>query len=119
MTSDDLASGVVRAGVVAVAIVALAAAIAAGMGAAAGVLAGGAVALGNFRWLVRDASRLTATAGAGSAVRLLPLGLRHLTALASLAVLIGSGWSHPLAVAAGLAVLPPVLVVQGLRAGAR
>jgi hypothetical protein len=35
---------------------------------------------------------------------------------ATLGGLVVSDWTHPVAVAAGLLVLPPVLVVQGLHA---
>jgi hypothetical protein len=116
MGATELAGRVFGAGVLAVAaVVALAAALL-GVREAMGVAAGGAIAFGNFRWLARDAARL-GTLGAGR--RLPLLGLRQLVAFGALAALIVSGFCHPLAVVAGLALLPPVLVVQGLRAAAR
>ena len=118
MGAGELTDRVVRPGVVAAAACAVLAGLLVGPWEAAGVLAGGVIAFGNFRWLARDAGRLGASEeGAGR--RLLPVGLRQIAAFAALAALIGSGVSHPLAVAAGLALLPPVLIVQGLRAAAR
>lgn len=81
-----------------------------------GVLAGGALALLNYACLVRIGRGLVASAGqgarswwwAGSA-------LRHLGSFAALALLFWSGRVHPLAVAAGLGVVPVVLIVLGLR----
>lgn len=117
MGAGELTGRVVRAGALWVTVLAAIAAVMVGVREAAGVAAGGAIALGSFRWLVRDAIRLTAAGDPGRG--LLPMGLRQIAAFGGLAVVIGSGWSHPVAVAAGLAVLPPVLVVQGLRAAAR
>lgn len=86
-----------------------------------GVLSGGGLALGNFGWLSvggRGALRLLR----GRRVHplwLLGLGLRHLSCFAALAGLLWSGYVHPLAVVVGLSVLPPVLIIQGLRVVAR
>jgi hypothetical protein len=114
MQAAELVGRVLRTGGVAVAALATAAWAALGLDEAAGVAAGGAIALGNFRWLARDAGRLGA--GGEGARRALPGTLRHLAAFGALAALLGSGWIHPLAACAGLAVLPPVLVAEGLRA---
>src|SRR5215831_1007279 len=118
MGAGELADRVVRAGVLAVAAAAVLAWVLAGPSAALGVVVGGIIAFGNFRWLARDASRLSAQGEARAGRRLLPIGLRQAAVFGALAVVIGCGLSHPLALAAGLAVLPPVLVVQGLRAAA-
>jgi ATP synthase I chain len=119
MGPGELTRRVCRAGVLAVAVVAAATALLFGGREAAGVAAGGGIAFGTFRWLARDAGCLAAIAQSAAPPRLLPLGFRQIAAFAAIALLIGSGWCHPLAVAAGIALLPPVLVVQGLRAAAR
>jgi ATP synthase I chain len=115
MGAGELTHRVCRAGAFAVVMLAAPTALLVGLREAAGVAAGGGIAFGSFRWLARDAARF-GTLGPGSAMRLLPIGLRQIAAFTGLAVLIGSGWTHPVAVAAGLALLPPVLVIQGLRA---
>ena len=66
--------------------IALGAAWVAGPGAGVGVLAGGAIAVGNLWWL----------------------------SLRAVAVVFASGLVHPLAVVAGLTVLPVVVIVRGL-----
>ena len=111
MIAADLVNGVMVTGLGATALLSIIAAAIAGPGAALGVAGGAVITLLNFRWLARDAVR--ATTGSG---RLTGIGLRKLGALAALGALIVSGWTHPVAVAAGLLVLPPVLVAQGLRA---
>jgi hypothetical protein len=119
MGAGELADRVVRTGAVAAVACAVLAGMLVGPWEGAGVLAGGVIAFGNFRWLARDAGRLGTIGEAGAGRRRLPGGLRQIAAFAALAALIGSGVSHPLAVAVGLALLPPVLVVQGLRGAAR
>jgi hypothetical protein len=77
---------------------------------------GGAIAIVNFRWLARDVDRATALIAAGTPTlgRLSRVGLRQLVTLGALGVLVAQGWAHPVAVAVGLAILPPVLLAQGL-----
>jgi hypothetical protein len=120
MTAPELRAGALRTGAAAVAALAVGGGLLGGLPGALGVLGGGAVALGNFGWLCRDAERLAAALeGPGPARwRLAPALLRQLGALGALGALLAGGLAHPAAVAAGLAVLPPVLLVQGLRAGA-
>jgi hypothetical protein len=110
MIAAELVNGVMVTGLGATVLLSIIAAALAGPGAALGVAGGAVITLLNFRWLARDAIR--ATTGSG---RLSGIGLRKLGALAALGALIVSGWTHPVAVAAGLLVLPPVLVAQGLR----
>jgi hypothetical protein len=109
-------SFVKRASVETVAVVGVLAAVAAGIGgpsAGVGVLAGGALATANLWWLTR---RLVA-ASTGARVGW-PLGamLRLGAAGAAIAVVLGTGLAHPVAVVGGLTVLPCVLVVRGLAA---
>jgi hypothetical protein len=42
------------------------------------------------------------------------VGLRQLFTFGALGLLVAQGWAHPVAVAVGLAALPPVLLAQGL-----
>jgi hypothetical protein len=85
--------------------------------AALGMMAAGALSALNFRGLTRGA--LWAMGGARpSWLWGLASGARLLLLMAALALLFVSGAVHPVAVVAGLGVLPAVLVVGGLR-GAR
>jgi hypothetical protein len=118
MEADELTDRVLRLGVLALAPIAVLVAATVGLREGAGVAAGGVLALGDFRWLARDAQRLVRGNREGG-LRLAPIALRQLAAFGALAALIGSGIVHPLSVAAGLAVLPPVLIVEGLRAAKR
>ena len=86
----------------------------AGPAAATGVGGGGAIALLNFRWLARDVGRATALVAEGGGGRIGRLGLRQLATFTALGLLVAQGWAHPVAVGIGLAVLPPVLLAEGL-----
>ena len=114
--SVDLAARVTWTGAATVAAMAAGAWWLAGAPAAAGVASGGAIALANFRWLARDVSRATEliAAGAPTVGRLSRVGLRQLVTFGALGVLVAQGWAHPVAVAVGLAALPPVLLAEGL-----
>jgi hypothetical protein len=95
--------------------VTVACALAGGLSAAAGALAGGAVSLGSFLWLVQGA----AGAGAALAGRVGPLWvlgvlLRWVAVFGAVAALVWAGAS-PLALAAGASVLPLVILARGLR----
>lgn len=81
-----------------------------------GFLAGGALALASYACLVRVGRGFLAAPGSGAlAWWWLGSALRHLAAFAVLALLFSRGGVHPLAVAAGLGVLPVVLIALGLR----
>ena len=86
-----------------------------------GVLAGGGVALGNLVWLRAGSHRALRLFGGGRVhpLWLLSLGVRHLSLFGALGLLLWSGFIHPFGVIVGLSVLPPVVVVQGLRAAVR
>jgi hypothetical protein len=84
-----------------------------------GLLAGGALAIINFRWLVARATAVTtvlsATPGTGSAaasVWLVGSGLRFGASLAACTLLLATGW----ALLAGFTLLPCDLIVRGLAA---
>ena len=109
--ATELAKRVIVTGFLVTLPLALAAVIAFGPGAGAGVIGGALVALLNFGGLAREAVRAT-----DNGRRRLRLGLRQLAVFAILGGLVVSDWTHPVAVAVGLMVLPPVLVAQGLHA---
>jgi hypothetical protein len=92
----------------------LVAALLAGRSALLGVLVGGGVTLGNLLWLSRGGGQGLGLSGSRP-LWFLSLGFRHLALFATLALFLWSGQVHPLALAIGLSVLPPVLVLQGLR----
>src|SRR5436853_375562 len=66
------------------------------------------------RWLARGAAGALRGEG-GFALGLTGLGLRSAGAFGALALTLAGGWAHPLAVIAGLSVLPPVLIAAGVR----
>jgi len=103
--------------VIALVPVAVGGALGAGWPGAVGSLAGGLIALAAFRWIARGVSRaVSAGAHGGLALSGLAAGVRHLALFAALAVVLASGVAHPLALVAGLSVLPPMIIVFGLRA---
>jgi ATP synthase I subunit len=117
MTVPDLTSRVTRRCLLALPVVTVGAAWFAGLPGAVGVGAGAGIALVHFRWLAWGAARgglLGVGRGAFSAAG---LGLRYAATFAALALTLASGWAHPLAVIAGLSVLPPVLIAEGVRNG--
>jgi len=118
MTTTELGVRVTVGSMALVALVALGAGWLAGASGALGALAAGALALGNFLWLARGASRVTGrTAGPVARGWALTFGARYLAVTVVLGVLLATGRAHPLAVVAGLTVLPCVLVAIGLGAG--
>ena len=114
MTSSDLTTSVTRRTVAAVVVLMVAGGWLGGVPGAAGVLAGGALALGSFRWLAARVRAVTADAAMSSGwVAVTGLRLAAVAALAALAF--AAGWVHPIALLAGYTVLPVALVTQGLR----
>lgn len=95
---------------------AAAAVILGGMPAAVGVLAGGALAVVNFRWLAALAAATTAAGRAPGAAWLAMAGLRFTVCAAVCAALFLSGAAHPVALLAGFTALPCVLITRGLAA---
>src|SRR5216110_2416339 len=68
---------------------------------AVGTLAGGALAVVNFRWLAW----------------LIGAGLRFTACMAACAWLLSTGWAHPIALMAGFSVLPCDVIARGLALG--
>lgn len=117
----DLVGRVTGGGAMALFPLAAAALYLAGLPGFLGVLAGGGVAFGNFRWLSLGSRRALALFGSGRPhpLWLVGLGLRHLALFAALGILVWSGYVHPVGLIVGLSVLPPTLIVEGLRAAGR
>ena len=116
----DLIGGVTRATALVVVPVAVIAAVLAGWPGAAGALAGALVSLVSFRWIARASRRagMLLAGGRPGTLWLLGLGTRHLTLFAAIALCLWSGIAHPIALVAGLSLLPPVLILFGLRSAA-
>ena len=123
MTPSELRGRVTLDTCAAAALLAAPAAWIGGAPAGLGLLAGGALAIINFRWLVARATAVTtvlsATPGTGSAaasVWLVGSGLRFGASLAVCTLLLATGWAHPIALLAGFTLLPCDLIVRGLAA---
>ena len=114
MTTSDLTTSVTRSTAAAVVVLALAGGWLGGAPGAAGVLAGGALALGSFRWLAARVVAVSAGAAMPSAW-IVVTGLRLVAVAALAALAFAAGWAHPIALLAGYTVLPVALVTQGLR----
>ena len=85
----------------------------AGPSAGIGILAGGALAVANLWWLTRGLAAVSAESSAGWPLAAM---IRLAAAGGAIAVVLGTGLAHPVAVVGGLTVLPCVLVVRGLAA---
>jgi len=123
MTPSELRGRVTLDTCAAAALLAALAAWIGGAPAALGMLAGGVLAIVNFRWLVARVTAVTAalcaTPGAGSAaasVWLVGSGLRFGASLAACTLLLATGWVHPIALLIGFTLLPCDLIVRGLAA---
>jgi ATP synthase I chain len=113
--SSDFVGRVSRAMLVALAPVAAGGAFLAGWPGAIGSLAGGFISLGSFRWIAHAAARASMSSGrTGLALSALAVGARHLALFGVLAWVLWSGAAHPVALLAGLSVLPPIVIVLGL-----
>ena|SRR5437867_1024124 len=113
--SGEFVAQVSRVMLLALGPLAAAGGLAAGWRGAVGGLAGGLISLGSFRWIASGVARAAAPAAAGSlALTAVAVGVRHLAAFGALALALGSGAAHPVALLVGVSVLPPVLIALGL-----
>lgn len=115
MTTSELSARVTIESAVVSGLVVLVALTGWGIAAGAGVAAAGALTIVNFRWLTGAAAR--AAAGGrerGLATWVLMGSGRFAGMLTAFALLLASGWVHPVAVVAGLLVVPSVVVGRGL-----
>lgn len=118
MTTSELSARVTIESAVACAVLALLATAGWGVAAGAGVAAAGTLTIMNFRWLARGAAA-AATAGGRDSRRVawaLSATGRFAVMITAFALLFASGWVHPVAVVAGLVVLPCAVVASGLAA---
>jgi len=114
----DLVGRVSWAAVALLAPVTLAAGWLAGRPGALGALAGVAISLASFTWIARGVQGSAKFFAGGRAHPMWALGLalRYVVLFGAVALLLAYGIVHPLALIAGLSVLPPVLIALGLRA---
>ncbi len=98
--------------------VSLAAGALAGWPGVMGALAGGLVSLTSLHWIARGVKSAAGFFAGGRAHPLwvFALGLRYVLLFGAVGLLLGSGVVHPMALMGGLSILPPVLIVVGLRA---
>src|SRR3989442_5180497 len=114
MTPSNMTARVTAATFALVAALAAPAGWPGGPAAALGVLAGGALAIVNFRWLAARAVAVASSAGVAGGAWLVGARLRLAAFAAACAVLLALEWAHPVALLAALSLLPSALVVQGL-----
>ena len=91
----------------------------AGAPAGLGILAGGALAVVNFRWLAARAEVAAAAPGLAGALWYVGAALRFALVAAVAGLLFVSGWAHPVALLAGFSVLPCAVIAHGLAAARR
>lgn len=118
MTKSEFTARVTLHGALATAGTAVLAGWFAGVTTSAGVVAGGGLALVDFRWLTRSAS-VAAAAVTGGRLRagwMLAAAARLLVMFGAISLMLVSGRIAPVALMAGLAVLPLVVIAQGFRA---
>src|SRR5688500_12538551 len=116
MTPGELKARVTVATCAGAVLMALPVAWLAGSPAALGILAGGALAVLNFRWLAARADVAAAAPGFVSALWYAGAALRFVLVATVAGALFVSGWAPPGALLAGLAVLPCALLAFGLHA---
>ncbi len=89
-----------------------------GWSGALGALAGGLISLVSLNWIARGVrtANLFFAGGRAHPMWIAALGLRYVLLFGAVGLLLGSGTVHPIALMAGLSILPPVLIVLGLRA---
>jgi hypothetical protein len=114
---SEFVERVSRAMLFALAAVAAGAGMVAGWPGAVGGLAGGIISLGSFRWIARAVTRASAVpTGHGLALSALAVGARHIVLFGALAFVLWTGAAHPVALLAGLSLLPPIVIALGLAA---
>src|SRR5688572_24521760 len=100
MTPGELKARVTVATCAGALLLALPVAWLAGAPAALGILAGGALAVLNFRWLAARADVASAAPGLAGALWYAGAALRFVLVAAVAGVLFASGWAHPAALLA-------------------
>lgn len=89
-----------------------------GASSAIGTVAGGLLSLGSLYWIARGVRNAGGFLAGGRSHKLwvVALGLRYAVLFAAVALLLRTGAAHPLGLVAGLSVMPPVVIILGLRA---
>jgi len=116
MTPSELKARVTVATGAGAVLIALPFAWLAGSPAALGILAGGALAVLNFRWLAARADVAAAAPALTGALWYVGAVFRFALVATVTGALFVAGWAHPVAVLAGLTVLPCALLAFGLHA---
>ena len=114
----ELVGRVTRTSLIILAPVSLAAGLLGGGAGALGALAGGLLSLASLWWLSRGVRSAGAFFAGGRAhpLWMIALGGRYTLFFGAVALLLWSGAVHPVGLLAGLSVVPPVLILIGLRA---
>lgn len=116
MTPSELTAHVTRRTCAASVALAVPAAWLAGAEGGVGVLAGGAMAVGAFRWIAARVIALTATGSAARALWVMGSGLRFTGIAAIAALLLATGWAHPVGLLVGVTLMPVGVLALGWRA---
>ena len=89
----------------------------AGWPGAIGALTGGLLSLASLYWVARGVKSAAGFFSGGRAhpMWVFALGLRYALLFGAVGLLLWSGVVHPVALIAGLSILPPVLIAAGLR----
>ncbi|MBI4637424.1 MAG: hypothetical protein HY727_13845 [Candidatus Rokubacteria bacterium] len=116
MTLAEFTASVTLRTALAVGGLALPAAWLGGQAAALGFLGGAAIGVASLRLLARALSAALAGRGPGRPGLgwIVAVGGRYLLSFLALGFLLATGWAHPLALMAGLAVVPSVVIARGL-----
>jgi hypothetical protein len=114
----ELVGRVSRTSLIILAPVSLAGGLLGGLAGALGTLAGGLLSLASLFWLSRGVRSVDGffAGGRKHPLWVIALGCRYSLLFGAVALLLWSGAVHPVALLAGLSVLPPVLIILGLRA---
>ena len=119
MTLDEMRARVTAESAVAVLALAALAAWIGGTVAALGMIAGGALAIGNFRSLAARVAALGSPDGDGARGFLLGFGLRFAVLAVACGALLATGHAHPVTLLAGLTVVPLAVLARGLHVALR
>jgi ATP synthase I chain len=89
-----------------------------GASGAIGTVAGGLLSLASLYWVARGVRNVRGFLAGGRSNRgwVIALVLRYAVLFGVVALLLRTGAAHPLGLVAGLSILPPVVIILGLRA---
>jgi len=89
-----------------------------GASSAVGTVAGGLLSLASLYWVARGVRNAGGFLAGGRSHKLWVVALvfRYVVLFGVVALLLRTGAAHPLGLVAGLSILPPVVIILGLRA---